>query len=1440
MGGLPAELHNQCRSVLLRCEEFESDDYLRTVFGIGELFPFQYELRSARHASERVDFCINDLRQKRTDSGEPALAILLATLRDRYDERNARHGELATLHDAVQSALAQVANVSSQGNHFENLRQELLAASQGLLNWQRTLGRNQQIERAEFEQLLNLIQQEKSSTTLILGAPGTGKSALLASLGHYFVNQNVALWAIKADQLGRGVNTLEDLCTQLHLSFNPNHAIRNLAKKETVVLLIDQLDAVSELLDRQSERLNILLNLIQSLSGTQGVHIIATSREFEFRHDIRLSCINAARMDLQVPTWEQIAPLLTEAGHYPESMGQSLRELLQTPLHLKLFLDVAAPGEVFNSLQSLLNKLWEKRVLNSDEPPNRLELLGLLADRMSDDEEFWLPTALAEDTNPLACQALEQAGILTRSPDGLTISFRHQTYYDHTLARNFARGSSLADYVLQRQDGIFVRPVFLSGLSYLRATSPARYHQEIQKLLQSELRLHIRTLLLEFVGGQKDPDNTEAHLLLPLLNSETEAPRILATVVGSPGWFSRLQYHESFRQWLDKSPQKAVYCVPVLKAAVRFATKDVLEVLEDCWLSDSTYDSLTLSVLLNIEQWTPQAVNVAITVVRRSMTEPWQISALMEQVAENNPELAPKVLRAHLARLLEQALEEVNKALPELPPDADEAQRQIHAYMNDPLNPLKHLIENKPDIDNLETLAAETPKAFLDSTWSWFLNVVNLIADAEHPFVVGYRDDRATSSSFEERWQLSPVVLALLVAIQELAKQDVRAFLNFLDKNVDSDLKIVHRLLARGLEQIASQEPQRVLEYLIGDSRRLNLGHFENYYTETKQLITSVCPYLEPSDQARLEALVVTFKHYKHFPSELPAKKRLQFLKWQRQDRLRLLRSFPSSCLSAKTKRLKEEEERALPDTDDYVSHISADFIGSRITVDEMARASDEDILRLFDLLPDATAWDDPKREWLDDLSRAGGAVELSREFSKLAQRQPKRVVNLLQYLKSGQHETYAGAAIAGLVDTDFSTTDLINLIENLENRGFSSGNFRREVAIALGKRAQRDRCLPQAILTRLEDWLANEPEPVFTEPEAKQNETQSRKEPILLGASGNFSLQQGRAVILSAIAVGYTYQQPPDLDNWARVIESQLNRENHPTIWVLTLRYMPILLKGNLEQATQLYDAVIQKCPAILRHQPALKAIARDIRWFEPQEKVQGWLEKLLADSSAFCRQAYGELLFIYYCHHKDTWSEEEINRHLADKNDEDILLGLAYAASYNWGQKNCRKIATNILCTLSSYSSNFVQTAVASIFRWQRKDFKPNPEMRQIIQAVSNNPPVLLEAAYYLVDLLEPLTAGELELVSQVCQAILQAASSEINNSSSNLPLQAEKLTNISITLHRQHLQPYREIGLCIFEKLISLNLREARAALDILDVDRQPTQAVFFTARKRPRLR
>jgi hypothetical protein len=64
---------------------------------------------------------------------------------------------------------------------------------------------------------------------------------------------------------------------------------------------------------------------------------------------------------------------------------------------------------------------------------------------------------------------------------------------------------------------------------------------------------------------------------------------------------------------------------------------------------------------------------------------------------------------------------------------------------------------------------------------------------------------------------------------------------------------------------------------------------------------------------------------------------------------------------------------------------------------------------------------------------------------------------------RDGYHESYVGDAIEDLAETDFPANELIRIIEELDQRGFSSEDFRSEAASALEKVAKRNQGLPKS-----------------------------------------------------------------------------------------------------------------------------------------------------------------------------------------------------------------------------------------------------------------------------------------------------------------------------------------------------------------------------------------
>ena len=160
----------------------------------------------------------------------------------------------------------------------------------------------------------------------------------------------------------------------------------------------------------------------------------------------------------------------------------------------------------------------------------------------------------------------------------------------------------------------------------------------------------------------------------------------------------------------------------------------------------------------------------------------------------------------------------------------------------------------------------------------------------------------------------------------------------------------------------------------------------------------------------------------------------------------------------------------------------------------------------------------------------------------------------------------------------------------------------------------------------------------------------------------------------------------------------------------------------------------------------------------------------------------------------------------------------GLAFAASYNWSSMPHQDLCTEVLVRLSGSDDEVVQEAISQVFVYGEKVIL-NDKMKRIIEAILPFDKVLLKSADRLIEGVMDQTATEPEIIGSICNRVLEAGKTEIQNVGSRLAFIAEPIVSIALTLHRKP-QPFRAIGLDLFEKLIDSNIPHARQALDILD--------------------
>ena len=550
---------------------------------------------------------------------------------------------------------------------------------------------------------------------------------------------------------------------------------------------------MADLADLRSERLHVLLNLIDKLAGHPRVHVICSCREFEYLHDGRLSLLDAHVVRLQPPAWEQVSEVLAAQGVRADGWPDDAKSLLRTPHHLALFLNrLRGSGEypVFTTYQQLFNDLWQEHVVRPG--GGRSEFLYAMAGQLAELEELWIDRSRFED-RWTTVEALIAADVLCLTEDRFRVGFRHQSLFEFTRARAFAReGALLAAYVFARQDALFVRPTLWMALNYLRRANPAVYAREFDTLWnRADLRRHVKHLLIDFLSQveQPPPADWEQSRMIAALHDASWRRKALTAVTGKTVWF-RLLAGSHLSAEMRKSPEEAWDVGWVLIAAFGFDRDQCLQLMEDSWLPDEPKNPLVWRTLTYLDDWNKRAAELAVAVVRRTAVDQGRMWHLAQTIAKSEPSLAVRLVAAWL----------------------DAARRRIVSggggRAEDPTDQLRQLLDSHNRWHDIEKLAEQVPAEFARSLWPVVRDIATHLRASPSDYVIRYADDRLWFARLDRREYVafdSPnqFFMAFDAAMREFARTRPVEFLALLGEAGNPDSKLLQRLMCRGARELA-------------------------------------------------------------------------------------------------------------------------------------------------------------------------------------------------------------------------------------------------------------------------------------------------------------------------------------------------------------------------------------------------------------------------------------------------------------------------------------------------------------------------------------------------------------------------------------------------------------------------------------------------------------
>jgi hypothetical protein len=1283
------------------------------------------------------------------------------------------------------------------------------SASIDLASWKTTLPNEEWLERPELDVLRERIADEPTSLTLVLGEPGCGKSALLARLAREHIARGVTVLAIKADYLSEDIVDTPSLGDYLHLPADPIDCVATLARDAKVLVIVDQLDALADLVVQHSSRLRAPIDLIRGLSEMRNVHIVASCRVFEHRHDTRLRNLEAETITLDLPLWDEVEATLKKYGINAGGWNASIREDLRSPQTLNLFLQLigtANEADLLLGYQHMLGELWKQQVL-SDASGRAREVLFSIAEQMAEREMLWLPEALF-DANHHELQQLFRSGILVCQAG--RVGFRHQTLYEYIRARSFlAKPGQLSDTVLSRQNNLRIRPLLWHSLAYMRAVDRPAYVREIEKLWHTELRPHLKMLLIEFLGQLPDPETGESALVAQKWNDPWYRNRILATVPGSPGWFEWLA-DTCLPEIMQLPTEQARAALPVLWLALTSHPHRVLELVSHHWQPVAEKDLLTLFVLEHLTSWDEPCVRQCRQIFERTKLPDWQVNHIISEVSATTPEQAPSLIDAWLRQ--------------------ETSGTRQHAEKLDRIAS----ILNGRELHDLPAIAEAAPQAFMQAVWPWVLEAIHDQAQEAHQFLIGFChvDTRFPDLDDTEVRRHKPFIAAIFAAIKTMAAQTPEGFLDFLRNNRHIDLMPVQQLLALGLSQAAARFPAEALEFLLEDPRRLVIGTYRDSHADSKRLIRAISPHLDTTQIRQLEQVICGWNRYGHIPDEDAGTRRKRQL-WTREHRLRLLRAVPEERMSESCKRHVAEEERAFPDLDDVDVHMSGfREIRSPMDATSMQRASDAEILNLFAELTDQTQWDHPRH------AMRGGVIQASRELAGLAKTSPEKAIRLIRQMQPGRDEIAVGAVLQALGENKLDARALYSLVLELSRKGFVSGDFRQGAANAIGAVVSSDSPLSGELFELLSSWLGD-----ASGDDAASGEEED-KDPsgsILWSHGGFVVVPHGNYTILSTLTNACLCLEPPQSEAWLSLLEGHLARKEQLKVWKAVSRHLRWLECADHDRAQRFLLDLFTAYPELLNHESGVMLLAHSQCWLSAKA-AHDLFDCLFATGTDFATQAAGELIMLRFAlkggEEPGTmqWLERCLTGIDADCAPVHTRIGIAYAAAELWRETNVRNQVHPYLLQLLDSGEEKVVAAAARVFA--QRQMKPDTCSRELLEFLQGRPRLLGQIADDdLGECMMSMLATIPLVVANVARSLLDAIGDDFFSHTTSRYFLAEHLLTTSLRLQEMG-TPHQELGAHIFERMLEFNTPEARNI--IFDLDKRTANAGGSPSARRRRKR
>lgn len=1203
---------------------------------------------------------------------------------------------------------------------------------------------------------------------VLIAAAGMGKSIAVREAVELLA-RDVLVLPFSLDRLPAAVEA-QRLGESLGLPGSPALVLAHLSAGQRAVLVIDQLDAVSQASGRSPEALAAVDEMLRECDDHPNISVLLVCRDFDLSADPRLMRLrnrpDTKIVELGLLSDEDVDVVLDDIGWDKTHLSKSQRDLVRVPLHLRLLAE-APVASSFTTELDLFEAYWAAKrdavVARGGSDTAAVVVVTRLANEMSTRQTLVAPIYVVDQWR-LETGKLRSEHVLVGQ--GRALGFFHEKFFDFAFARAFvASGQALVPFLLSTDQGLFRRSQTRQILAYRRTADPDAYLRDLSDLLhEPKIRFHIKALVLAWLATVEEPTDGEWSILADLIDSEDEtlAGHVVNLLRLAPTLFDRADEAGAISAWLGSDREIARdRAVWVLAQVQRHRPARVAQLLAaaDCSdpkvrqglafvvrVADLTVDETFFRFFLGLvargcldELTTPFAVNGSF----------WDLGFTL---ADKRPAWGASFVAAFLRR------------------------RMALATATGEPNPFKgEWIPDPIDESMFTKFADATPAEFTGEILPIVLGIIRATGSSNK------RDGRIDDPIW--RWRIygqghgieSGLIESLELAVQRLAVADPASFESARQQLVDANASTADHLLARAFTAAPSGNAADAAQWILAKPSRLEAGYTDAPEWVGRELLAAIWPHLDPSTRGELEAMLLAYyTWWERSADGHRSHGHAQFV---------LLSGLPQGELTQRGRRRLEELRRKFGEAH-APQGIVGGWVGSPIPPEKIEHMSDAQwVSAIIRYGSDGIRRDRP-------FATGGGAHELAQRLHEATKSDPARFARLALTLPVDVHPAYPEAVLRGLAEADPTPLDLVfelsRWCHNLPGRPCG-----RYICDALARQASVGE-LPPDIIDLISWYATSDPDPSPGSETGFGDQGPGGRIGLL---NAGINTDRGRAAEAIAKLLG---TNPGSLDRWKPTLSSMV-RDPSEAVRVCvagallatlaidrdwTAVAAGVLLGGSQEVASSVYGERLIRLLAFTHPDVAIPLIEMLVA---SEDEAVAHVGARLACLASFSAPAAESMA-------RDALSGNAGSR-----------LGAAEVYSANIADEALRPECRSALMTLFYDSDEHVRREAATTFR-NLRDADLGAE-QALIEAFAKSP-ALAENPHDILDALLESTAPLTDATLLVCRKVLDAAGQQAGGLASSWSFHMPNVAALAVRLHAFGTPEARQGALELIDRLSALS--------------------------------